>query len=83
MRHPTPEDWDRRRDLRKHDWRPGDPPEQRAADDVAEQAAYAAAASYYNRLIEVEPPKRSPQEEADRARRMAAMHYFATGSIKR
>jgi hypothetical protein len=40
MRHLTPEEWDHRRDLRKHDWRPGDPPEQRAEPD--EQAAYAA-----------------------------------------
>jgi hypothetical protein len=50
MRHPTPEDWDHRRDLAKHDWRPGDPPEQRPVPD--EQAAYAAASRYYNQLIE-------------------------------
>jgi len=48
MRHPTPEDWDHRRDLRKHDWRPGDPPERPVPD---EQAAYAAAAAYFNQLI--------------------------------
>ena len=27
MRRPTPEDHDHIRDLRKHDWRPGDPPQ--------------------------------------------------------
>jgi len=45
MRHPTPEEMDHRRDLAKHDWRPGDPPEQRPAPD--EQAAYAAAAERF------------------------------------
>jgi hypothetical protein len=50
MRHPTPEDHDHIRDLRKHDWRPGDPPQHH---DAAEQAAYEAAVSYYDRLIEV------------------------------
>jgi hypothetical protein len=50
MHHPTPEDHDHIRDLRKHDWRPGDPPQHH---DAAEQAAYEAAVSYYDRLIEV------------------------------
>ena len=49
-RHPTAQEMDHRRDLRKHDWRPGDPPEQRAVPD--EQAAYAAAAAYFSQLIE-------------------------------
>ena len=50
-RHPTAQEMDHRRDLAKHDWRPGDPPEQRA-DDLAEQAAYEAAAAYFNQIIE-------------------------------
>jgi len=51
MRHPTPEEMDHRRDLRKHDWRPGDP-EHRTAHDLAEQAAYEAATAHFTRLHE-------------------------------
>ena len=50
-RHPTAQEMDHRRDLRKHDWR--DPPEQRPVPD--EQAAYAAAAAYFNQLFFREP----------------------------
>jgi hypothetical protein len=52
MRRPTPEDWDHRRDSLKHDWRPGDPPQHHDAAEQAEQAAYAAAANYFNQIIE-------------------------------
>jgi len=46
MRHPTPEDHDHIRDLQKHDWRPGDPPEQRPAD-LAGDADYEAAVARF------------------------------------
>jgi hypothetical protein len=44
MRRPTPEDLDHRRDLAKHDWRPGDPPEHH---DAAGQADYEAAVARF------------------------------------
>ena len=63
-RHPTAQDFDHRRDLLKHDWRPGDrPPLDRAGapfggfrgvhceEERAEQAAYEASVAHYERLI--------------------------------
>ena len=54
-RHPTAQDFDHRRDLLKHEWRPGDRPplDQLPAteEERAEAAAYEAAMAYYEQYF--------------------------------
>jgi len=81
MRHPTPEDHDHRRDLRKHDWRPGDPPEQDPAEREYEAAierfvtGLDDAPAFTAALIRLEMDRRA-DDRAERAAYAAeAAHY--------
>jgi hypothetical protein len=81
MRRPTPEDHDHLRDLRKHDWRPGDPPEQRPADQDDYEAAVARfvlgeddAPALVATLIRLEMDRR----EAERAAYAAEVAHYGS-----